>query len=93
MQFDYSIVTVLWVLMSLGLTYAGIKIEHEKLFYSGYFGFIIPFLRVIFYDLWFIEDVQRWIAIGGFFAGYVWIICIALKLSCCCQSGMNSFEW
>ena len=38
-QFDKTIVTVLWVLMTLGLAYSGLKIDHKRLFYVGYIGF------------------------------------------------------
>ncbi len=63
-QFDNSVVTILWAIMSIGLTYAGIKAHHNALFFTGYFGYIIPLARVFFYDMWFLDDAERLIAVG-----------------------------
>lgn len=71
-QFDNTIVTVLWVLMALGLTYAGIQTGRSKLFYVGYLGYIIPMARVLFYDLWFLNNTaERVLAVGAGIGGLI----------------------
>ena len=71
-QFDKTIVTVLWVLSALGLAYAGARIKHTRLFYLGYAGYLIPLLRVLFFDLFFLSDiVERFLAVGSCLAGLI----------------------
>ncbi|MBU1975053.1 MAG: DUF2339 domain-containing protein [Nanoarchaeota archaeon] len=70
-QFDKSIVTILWVVMALGLAFAGLKINDKRLVLVGYFWYIIPLLRAFFYDFWFIDDANRWIAIGSVLIGII----------------------
>jgi len=77
-QFDYTIVTVLWVLMALGLAYAGLRMQHEALFLVGYIGYLIPLGRVLFYDLWFLDSfIERFIAIGACIVGVFFLQKIA----------------
>jgi uncharacterized membrane protein len=78
-QFDNTIVTVLWVLMTVGLTYAGLKQEHKGLFYVGYIGYVIPIARVLFYDLWWLDSWERWLAVGSGLVGLIAIQQIANK--------------
>ncbi|MFP4424172.1 MAG: DUF2339 domain-containing protein [Candidatus Woesearchaeota archaeon] len=68
-QFDKSIVTVLWVAMALGLAYGGILIKHERLFYTGYIGYIIPYLRG-FYDLQ-IDGFERFLSLSTVIIGLI----------------------
>ena len=60
--------------MALGLAYAGFSTYNEKLFITGYIGYLIPLLRVLFYDLWWLQNsFERWLAVGagvlGVYAG------------------------
>lgn len=68
-QFDKSIVTILWVAMSLGLAYGGILIKHERLFYTGYLGYIIPYVRG-FYDLQ-LNGFERFLSLSAVIIGLI----------------------
>jgi len=79
-QFDKTIVTVLWVLLSLGITFAGIKVKPLRLFWVGYVGFIIPMARALFYDMWFLDGIERWLAMLATIGGLLFMQLYLIKL-------------
>jgi uncharacterized membrane protein len=78
-QFDNTIVTLLWVLMMVGLSYAGLQIEHKNLFWVGYLGFILCFLRFLFVDLGYSNPVERWIGSLSVLIGLIFLQVIVSK--------------
>ncbi|MFH1591035.1 MAG: DUF2339 domain-containing protein [archaeon] len=80
-QFDYAVVTVLWALMAIGLSYAGLRINHTRLFIVGYLGYLIVILRVLFFDFFQSDDMQRWISVGAGFLGLIVLQIMVLRLA------------
>jgi uncharacterized membrane protein len=79
-QFDKTIVTVLWVVMSLGLAFGGMKVNHARLFYVGYIGYVVPLARCFFFDLWFLDNTaERIIAVSSVIFGVLAVQLIANK--------------
>lgn len=80
-QFDNTVVSILWVIMALGIAYAGLQIDHEKLFYVGYIGYIIPFIRILI-DMVLLDGFNRWLSVSAGLIGLIILqVMIASKFS------------
>ena len=69
-QFDKTIVSIMWIIMFVGIAYAGMKIEHQKLFYVGYIGYSISFLRML-WDMIVLSGFERVLSVVAGIIGLI----------------------